>query len=89
MLALRLLAHERTLPFVVHRKLRTFGVASTIRSHKVISPTLFIVGANDKLVLQLNEVIYDRLTCTKDLIVIPEASHLEEALKMLDRGNGT
>jgi putative phosphoribosyl transferase len=39
-------------------------------------PTLLIVGENDEEVLQLNEQALRLLRCTKELIVIPGATHL-------------
>jgi dipeptidyl aminopeptidase/acylaminoacyl peptidase len=37
---------------------------------------LLIVGGNDDVVLQLNMEALQRLNCTKELIVIPGATHL-------------
>lgn len=44
----------------------------------VTAPTLFIVGENDPDVLALNQDAFARLTCTKQLIVIANATHLFE-----------
>ena len=44
----------------------------------VQSPTLLIVGGNDKAVLQLNRDAYKRLTGTKQLEIVPGATHLFE-----------
>ncbi len=50
---------------------------------EVVSPTLLIVGGWDLPVITLNEKAYDRLTCYKEMTVIPDASHLfEEAGKL-------
>jgi putative phosphoribosyl transferase len=45
---------------------------------QVQSPTLLIVGGNDDVVLQLNRHAYARLQGTKQLVVIPGATHLFE-----------
>jgi len=44
----------------------------------VRSPTLLIVGGNDLSVIDLNEEAYAKLTCTKQLQIIPGATHLFE-----------
>lgn len=50
---------------------------------KVVAPTLFIVGGDDEVVLQLNEKAFVRLNCEKHLDIISGASHLfEEPGKM-------
>lgn len=45
---------------------------------KVKAPTLLIVGGNDTQVLRLNQQAYERLTCEKQLAIVPGASHLFE-----------
>ena len=45
---------------------------------RVQSPTLLIVGGSDDVVLQLNRHAYALLNGTKQLVVIPEATHLFE-----------
>lgn len=45
---------------------------------KVQCPTLLIVGGNDKVVIELNQEAYDKLTAIKELTIIPEATHLFE-----------
>lgn len=45
---------------------------------KVKAPTLLIVGGNDTQVLLLNQQAYERLTCEKQLAIVPGASHLFE-----------
>jgi len=45
---------------------------------QVKAPTLLIIGGRDDAVLKLNREAYHRLTCPKDLVVVPEASHLFE-----------
>lgn len=39
-------------------------------------PTLLIVGELDYEVIRLNELAYEKLRCTKDLAIIPCATHL-------------
>ena len=42
----------------------------------VRAPTLLIVGGADHGVIELNEAAYARLTCPKELVVVPGATHL-------------
>jgi putative phosphoribosyl transferase len=42
----------------------------------VEAPTLLIVGGDDDVVLDLNQQALRRLRCTKELVVIPGATHL-------------
>jgi pimeloyl-ACP methyl ester carboxylesterase len=42
----------------------------------VTAPTLLIVGGDDDVVIDLNQVAYEELRCVKDLKVVPGASHL-------------
>ena len=44
----------------------------------VTAPTLLIVGGNDEIVLELNREAYDLLQCTRQLDIVPGASHLFE-----------
>ncbi len=44
--------------------------------HRVVAPTLAIVGGNDREVLELNRQALARMNCVKVLQVIPGASHL-------------
>jgi putative phosphoribosyl transferase len=44
----------------------------------VVSPTLLIVGGEDKPVLPLNEEAYERLQCEKALRIVKGATHLFE-----------
>jgi putative phosphoribosyl transferase len=46
--------------------------------HAVHAPTLLIVGGNDEPVIELNEQAFHVLRCTKELIVVPGATHLFE-----------
>ncbi len=43
---------------------------------RVQAPTLLIVGGEDEVVLQLNAQALHHLRCTKDMVVIPHATHL-------------
>ena len=52
--------------------------------HKVVAPTLFIVGGNDFGVIELNEEAYDHLVCQKQFGIIPNATHLFEEPGCLD-----
>jgi pimeloyl-ACP methyl ester carboxylesterase len=45
---------------------------------QVRAPTLLIGGGNDDVVIGLNEAAYQRLTCEKQLTIVPGASHLFE-----------
>ncbi|HUX79380.1 MAG TPA: dienelactone hydrolase family protein [Alphaproteobacteria bacterium] len=42
----------------------------------VQAPTLLIVGGQDDLVIQMNESAFEELICVKQLLIIPEATHL-------------
>ncbi len=44
----------------------------------VIAPTLLIVGSDDTPVIEMNKQALRLLTCPKDLVIIPGASHLFE-----------
>jgi putative phosphoribosyl transferase len=45
---------------------------------KVTAPTLLIVGGYDVPVIEMNEEALALLTCPKELIIVPKASHLFE-----------
>lgn len=45
---------------------------------KVVSPTLLIVGGNDDIVIDLNRQAAALLSCTKEVAIVPGASHLFE-----------
>ena len=45
---------------------------------QVSAPTLFIVGGNDDVVLELNRRAYKELRVEKELAIIPGATHLFE-----------
>ena len=46
--------------------------------HKVVAPTLFIVGGDDFGVIELNQEAYERLVCVKKFEIVPHATHLFE-----------
>ena len=52
---------------------------------KVKCPTLLIVGERDEAVLTLNREALGRLTCTKELVTIPGATHLFEEPGALEK----
>jgi putative phosphoribosyl transferase len=43
---------------------------------RVVSPTLLIVGSEDRVVVGLNERARDRMHCETRLEIVPRASHL-------------
>ena len=45
---------------------------------RVSAPTLLIVGERDQHVLELNREAYARMHCTRELAIIPRATHLFE-----------
>ena len=45
---------------------------------KVHAPTLLIVGGNDDIVIELNEMARDQMRCEVKLEIIPSATHLFE-----------
>lgn len=56
--------------------------------HIIKSPTLLIVGEQDSEVIKLNKQVYSQLTCSKELKIIPGATHLFEepgTLKQVSR----
>jgi putative phosphoribosyl transferase len=53
--------------------------------HKVIAPTLLIVGGNDDVVIELNRTAYEQLGCEKELAIIPGATHLFEEPGTLEK----
>lgn len=51
---------------------------------QVLAPTLLIVGGNDDVVIELNRQAYDQLHTTKELAIVPGATHLFEEPGTLD-----
>jgi putative phosphoribosyl transferase len=45
---------------------------------RVTAPTLLIVGGDDEVVLELNREAFERLQCSRQLDVVPGATHLFE-----------
>ena len=45
---------------------------------RLSSPILLIVGELDEVVLELNEIAYNMISCPKELTLIPNATHLFE-----------
>ena len=52
---------------------------------QVAAPTLLIVGGHDYSVIPLNQQAYDRLSCIKDLVIVPGATHLFEEPGALEK----
>jgi len=53
--------------------------------HLVRSPTLLIVGGEDRPVIPLNEFAYKKLGCPKEMVVVPGATHLFEEPAALEK----
>ena len=53
--------------------------------HLVRSPTLLIVGGEDRPVISLNESAYGKLRCPKEMVVVLGATHLFEEPGALER----
>lgn len=51
---------------------------------RVRTPTLLIVGGDDRLVLELNRDAFSELRCEKELRIVPDATHLFEEPGALD-----
>ena len=52
---------------------------------KVKAPTLLIVGGDDVPVIQLNREAFERLTCEKEMRIVPGATHLFEEPGTLEK----
>jgi putative phosphoribosyl transferase len=52
---------------------------------RVQAPTLFIVGGNDDVVIELNEMARDRMQCEVKLELVPRATHLFEEPGALEK----
>jgi putative phosphoribosyl transferase len=52
---------------------------------KVQAPTLLIVGGNDDIVIELNEMARNQMRCAVKLEIIPGATHLFEEAGTLER----
>jgi putative phosphoribosyl transferase len=51
----------------------------------VQSPTLLIVGGRDDAVIPLNQFAYKELSCTKEMVIVPGATHLFEEPGALEK----
>lgn len=51
----------------------------------VKAPTLLIVGGNDFQVIELNRIAYEQLTGTKEMVIVPGATHLFEEPGTLEK----
>ena len=52
---------------------------------KVEAPTLLIVGGNDDIVIELNQMARDQMRCEVKLEIVPGATHLFEEAGALER----
>src|SRR6266498_1520358 len=52
---------------------------------KVQAPTLLIVGGNDDIVIELNEMAHDQMRCEVKLEIVPGATHLFEEPGALEK----
>ncbi len=52
---------------------------------KVQAPTLLIVGGNDDIVIELNEMARDQMRCEVKLEIVPSATHLFEEPGALEK----
>ncbi|PYK04636.1 MAG: hypothetical protein DME67_07560, partial [Verrucomicrobia bacterium] len=52
---------------------------------KVQAPTLLIVGGNDDIVIELNEMARDQMRCEVKLEILPGATHLFEEPGALEK----
>ena len=52
---------------------------------KVMAPTLLIVGGFDEPVIEMNQEAFTLLTCPKQLVIVPGASHLFEEAGTLEQ----
>jgi pimeloyl-ACP methyl ester carboxylesterase len=43
---------------------------------RVRCPTLLLVGGRDEVVIELNRKAYTQLPCVKELVIVPDATHL-------------
>lgn len=75
--ALRAAAADPSIAAVVSRGGRP-DLAPPAVLAKVRAPTLFLVGGQDYGVIELNEQAFADLTCEKELVIVPGATHLFE-----------
>ena len=55
---------------------------------RVAAPTLLIVGGHDWPVIEMNQEALAKLTCPKELIIVPGATHLFEEPGTLEQVAG-
>jgi pimeloyl-ACP methyl ester carboxylesterase len=55
---------------------------------RVTAPTLLIVGGWDIPVIEMNEAAYKLLSCTRQMIIVPGATHLFEEPGTLEQVAG-
>ena len=53
--------------------------------HRVLAPTLLLVGGNDTAVIEMNRRAFHALECQKDMQIIPGATHLFEESGTLEQ----
>lgn len=75
--ALRAAAGEESIAAVVSRGGRP-DLTPPAALRKVRAPTLFLVGGQDFGVIELNEQAFAHLTCEKQFVIVPTATHLFE-----------
>ncbi|WP_407175034.1 dienelactone hydrolase family protein [Bradyrhizobium sp. STM 3562] len=76
-------AEHRNVAAVVSRGGRPDLAGGALRA--VRAPTLLIVGGADTPVIALNRSAFAELSCEKDLVVVPGATHLFEEPGALDQ----
>jgi putative phosphoribosyl transferase len=53
--------------------------------NRVMAPTLLLVGGNDQPVITMNQEALAQLTCPKELVIVPGATHLFEEQGTLEQ----
>ena len=81
--ALQAASHLETVKAVVSRGGRPDLAMKSL--FDVVAPTLLIVGGLDNVVLELNQRVFEKLRCLKELVVIEGATHLFEEPGKLDK----
>ncbi|MDO9310374.1 MAG: dienelactone hydrolase family protein [Nitrosomonas sp.] len=60
-------------------------LAGEIALSQVTAPTLLIVGSEDYGVIELNEQAFSLMKCEKELVLVPDATHLFEETGTLEQ----
>ncbi len=81
--ALRAAADDPRIAAIVSRGGRA-DLAGPAVLAKVMAPTLLLVGSRDGPVIELNQSALQAMTCPKQLVIVPGASHLFEEPGTLD-----